>query len=554
MLQVLIVDDEIIVAEAAKTVIDWGEFGVTSLFTAYNIRQAKETLDKHPIDIMLCDIEMPQGNGLELIAWVRDHYPKTVSIIMTCHADFKFAQQAVQLGSFDYLLKPVPPDDMANIVAKAIDKINKESEMMQYNQFGQYWFQHQPFLAERFWLDIIHQTIPSNPEAIKKAAMERNIPIVDQLIILPILISVQRYHKELNMREEKILEFALRNSAEEMILDLGNFQIISLTERKLLAILPFEDKLTFEKLKKSCESYITSCNHYFYCDLSCYIGDQVYSHELQEMFQQLFLMEKNNVAHNNKVYILSKQATKSVAIPMPDMNLWSVMLKENLKQKLIAEAETFLERLINTEGMDAKTLHNFQQDFLQMVYFVLKLKGIQARKLFSDTYSRDLLARATRSVLDMITWINHMVSKAVQYATAVEQSQSIMDKVIKYISLHLDTKDLSREEIANHFFLNPDYLDRVSKNEIGMSVTKYLEQERLKIAQELLSKTDMLVSAIAAHVGYSNLSHFSKRFKILTHMNPIEYRQLTSRNRTNDKSKMEQKASNDSAILKTDSK
>ncbi|KQX45935.1 response regulator transcription factor [Paenibacillus sp. Root444D2] len=541
MLQLLIVDDEILVAEAARTVINWEKFGVTSVFTAYNIRQAKEKFDSHSIDIMFCDIEMPQGNGLELMSWVRDHYPETVSIIMTCHADFKFAQQAVQLGSFDYLLKPVPPDDMENIVVRVIDKINKESELMHYSQFGHYWFQHQPLLVERFWLDIIHQSIPPNPEAIKNAAEERNIPFSEQMKFIPILISVQRYYKELNLRDEKLLEFALKNCAEEVILAQRNGQIITLTERKLLAILPFEgENPTMKKLKQSCESYIASCNRFFYCDISCYIGHPGYSHELSVVMHQLSLLEKNNVACNNKAFLLSGQADSCAVIPTPDMNLWSVMLKDGSEQKLLAEAEAFLERLINTEGLNAKTLYQFQQDFLQMVYYVLKLKGIQARQLFSDTYSMDLTADATRSVLDIIAWINHMISKAIQYVTAVEQSQSIVEKVIKYISLQLDTQDMSREEVANHVFLNPDYLDRTFKKETGMSVTEYLVQERLKIAQELLTKSDMTVTAIAAHVGYSNVSHFSRRFKKLTRMNPNEYRQLNSRNRANDKSKMEQ--------------
>ncbi|WP_240633257.1 response regulator transcription factor [Paenibacillus montanisoli] len=542
-MKVLIVDDEILVSEAAKTVIDWEKFGVSSVLTAYNIRQAKEKFNQYSIDIMFCDIEMPQGNGLELISWVMEHYPQTVSIIMTCHADFKFAQQAVQLGSFDYLLKPVPPDDMENIVVKAIDKINKESDQLQYSRYGQYWFQHQPLLVERFWLDIIHHTIPSNPVAIKKAAEERNIPIAEKLVIIPILISVQRYYKELNAREEKILEFALKNCAEELFLHQGKGQIIALAERKLLALLPCENgNLAMEKVKQSCNSYISSCNEYFYCDLSCYIGDQAYSHELTAVLQKLFLLEKNNVAYNNKVYTLSMQAPAYAAVPKPDMDLWSILLKEGSEQKLLAEAQTFLERLIDTDGLDARTLHQFQQDFLQMVYFVFKLKGIQARQLFSDPYSVDLSAHATRSVLDMIMWIKHMVNKAMQYATAAEQSQSLMEKVIQYISLHLDTRDLSRKEIASHVFLNPDYLDRIFKKEIGISVTDYLVQERLKIAQELLANTEMSVSTIAAYVGYSNLSHFSKRFKKLTHLNPNEYRQLNSRNRTNDMSIMERQS------------
>ncbi|MGO4274510.1 helix-turn-helix transcriptional regulator, partial [Paenibacillus sp. TAF58] len=83
-----------------------------------------------------------------------------------------------------------------------------------------------------------------------------------------------------------------------------------------------------------------------------------------------------------------------------------------------------------------------------------------------------------------------------------------------------------REEIANHVFLNPDYLTRIFKKETGMAVSDYLFHERLKLAQELLAKTDMPISAVASHIGYANFSHFSRMFKKHTDLNPIEYRQL----------------------------
>lgn len=191
---------------------------------------------------MFCDIEMPQGSGLDLLAWVREYYPSTESVFLTCHADFHFAKQAIQLGSFDYLLKPVPIPELESVIVKVIAKRSEESKRNEFSRFGQYWVQHQSLLIERLWLDILSRTIPANPQAIRQAAEERNIPYTEQMQFVPLLIAVKRWHKELNMRDEKILEYALRNSAEEGLLNIGNYgQLITLGKGMHLVVLSFEE-------------------------------------------------------------------------------------------------------------------------------------------------------------------------------------------------------------------------------------------------------------------------------------------------------------------------
>lgn len=73
MFNMIIIDDEYYALKASKSAVSWEKIGINKVFTALNlnIRQAKEKFNNHPIQIMICDIEMPQGNGLELLEWVR---------------------------------------------------------------------------------------------------------------------------------------------------------------------------------------------------------------------------------------------------------------------------------------------------------------------------------------------------------------------------------------------------------------------------------------------------------------------------------------------------
>ncbi|HZG85570.1 response regulator transcription factor [Paenibacillus sp.] len=527
MVQVLIVDDEIHAVEGIRSGVEWRKLGVTGVFAAYNAKQAQEVFEREPIDIMLCDIEMPQATGLELTEWVRNRSPKTETIFLTCHADFKYAKQALQLGSLDYMLKPVPFKELEKVLRKAIEKIGKDSELAEFSQYGRFWFQHQPMLIERFWLDIVTQTIPSDAAAVRRAAADRNIPYADEMSFVPVLISVQRWHKPLTLRDEKILEYALKKTAEEVLLgSRRDGQIFPFGNGRLLAVLAGESHSDIEStLKPLCERYIETCMQYFYCDLSCYLGDTVHGHGMYEMVNRLQVLEKNNVAYNNKVFLSFDLRRQPPANRLPDMEMWGVMLKEGKGENVLEEAARYFEQQLTQDALDANMLHRFYQNFQQMLYYVLQTKGIQAHQLFSDDVSVELAARATRSVTDIEAWMNHAVRKAIEYVSSIEQSQSVIERVKHFIKLNI-AKDLSREDIANHVFLNPDYLTRIFKKETGMAVSDYLFQERLKLAQELLTKTDMPISAVASHIGYANFSHFSRMFKKYTDLNPNEYRQL----------------------------
>lgn len=75
--------------------------------------------------------------------------------------------------------------------------------------------------------------------------------------------------------------------------------------------------------------------------------------------------------------------------------------------------------------------------------------------------------------------------------------------VTSYIALNID-QDLYREMIAEQVFLNPDHLTRLLKKETGHSISDYVIMERIKLAKELLTQTNIPISVIATSVGYTH--------------------------------------------------
>lgn len=132
----LIVDDEILTVKGIQKGIHWELLPFEKVYTVTSVAGAKEIFQKDRIDILLCDIEMPVENGLELLAWVRKENFSTECIFLTCHSEFRYAQEALKLKGMDYLLKPVPYEKLQEILLQASHRIEEKKEQQYYQEYG----------------------------------------------------------------------------------------------------------------------------------------------------------------------------------------------------------------------------------------------------------------------------------------------------------------------------------------------------------------------------------------------------------------------------------
>lgn len=135
-MKLLIVDDEIYAIQGILDSVDWQKLAFEEVLTANSYAQAVNEFMKQPIDILLCDIEMPYGSGLDLVEWVKAHYPETECIFLTCHSDFDFARQAIELQALDYVHKPAVPSKIEKVLQKAIDIIKARAQSHKYEDYG----------------------------------------------------------------------------------------------------------------------------------------------------------------------------------------------------------------------------------------------------------------------------------------------------------------------------------------------------------------------------------------------------------------------------------
>jgi two-component system response regulator YesN len=338
----LVVDDELYAVKGITQGIDWSEMNITEVFEAFNVEEAKQRFAHSPIDVVICDIEMPLNSGLDLLEWIKENYPQTETIFVTGHADFSYARTALHLGSFDYLLKPVNDDELKAVVRRVLQKIVDNRNHQRYSVLFE---SQKPRMEERFWQDFFGQRIsPSQPE-LELLITKYQLSLSPNISVLPILISVELWQKELTVREEEIMEYALRNAAGELIVqsDLGCVIQDRSGHNLILLYIKHEESLNLEEITLRCEEYLKACNHYFYCHLSCYVGGVSTFPNLLRTYVSLLEMERSNVTQSNKV--------------LAQFNLWS--------QRIVSLGTDVMNTEDNAQASVIQKIYDYIDEHLQ---------------------------------------------------------------------------------------------------------------------------------------------------------------------------------------------
>ncbi len=136
-MNLLIVDDEFFVAEGIADSVRFDNLELDEVFCAYSVGQAKRVIDEHDISILLTDIEMPRENGFALLQWLKERDRLPLTILLTGHKKFEYALEAVNFNCFQYLVKPVTPDALHDVLSRAIEKAQtNESYQAWLNQLS----------------------------------------------------------------------------------------------------------------------------------------------------------------------------------------------------------------------------------------------------------------------------------------------------------------------------------------------------------------------------------------------------------------------------------
>lgn len=131
---ILFVDDDVLFLRALTTQLDFPLLGYDRILTATGVDQAIQILLCEPVDVMVCDIEMPEKSGMELAHYVVEQNLRIVLLLLTCHSSFDYAKEAIGLDVFDYLLKPIRMEVLQERLTEALQKKKEKDWLVEYRQ------------------------------------------------------------------------------------------------------------------------------------------------------------------------------------------------------------------------------------------------------------------------------------------------------------------------------------------------------------------------------------------------------------------------------------
>jgi DNA-binding NtrC family response regulator len=117
--RILLVDDDPIILDSLAEFLRLEGYEVR---TADGFQAATEWLAKEPISLVITDVNMSGSNGFELLKVIRQHYPDTVAVMITGYGTIESAVEAIKMGAYDYLTKPIVDDEISLVVQRALQQ------------------------------------------------------------------------------------------------------------------------------------------------------------------------------------------------------------------------------------------------------------------------------------------------------------------------------------------------------------------------------------------------------------------------------------------------
>ncbi len=535
MYKVFIVEDEIVIREGIKNNIPWEEEGFKIVGDESDGELAFPMILREQPDILITDIKMPFMDGLELSKLIKKEIPQLKIIIISGYSDFGYAQQAIDIGVSEYLLKPVTSAKLVAAVknaAAAIEKERKEKQILEQYQFLVY--QNQGEKRKDFFNALVSGKMSLSQILEQEEELGINM-VASVFCVLLFQFKVQEdmyeYSNEIVQCEANMTE-ALRSFPDVKVFERGmdGWAFILLGENELQI-----NALTSEL----CNLLIRICDkrvHYFGGIGRCVhrVRDlqQSYLDANKAFSLRYFESGDQFLAYNDvlnfKDQIGNQINVSELGLEKLDRNL----LEDFLKRGTLHDVDEFVDRYFDGFGSNAMSStifrHYIIMDGYSAIMKFLKALKYPKDKIDSSLKSMNSITDQLSSLEDCSKFYKSILSEAIDLRNKNSQKRysGLIDKAKDYMRLNLATSDLTLDKVASTVNVSPNYFSSLFNQETGMTFIEYLTDIRMEKAKEYLRCSGRKITEIGYLVGYLDSHYFSYIFKKTQNCTPSEYRQL----------------------------
>ena len=474
---------------------------------ARNGREGLELIRAVKPNLVFTDIRMPEMDGLEMLARLREEGIRVHAVILTGYAEFEYAREAVALGADDYLLKPIGVDEVERILEKIGRKVNEEQRMFAGTAEG--------------WLKALLDGILENtPEEMNRAEAALGTGRVRQF-----LVGVYAGNtKKRNLPEQGFLGPGA-----------GGLDVCACIRTDdqcwTIALLRYPRQQDSEPgaLPEKLVSLLELRRKTFGSDEMVWLAEEVEETEqIHPVFRRMSEAALTaSLQENRRVFRVRDLEGDGTAV----FHLSSRMESEYINALTGTDKEEPLRwidalfsgmkgRLWTASGIRicADRICSVTEEQ------VMRLWPEKRRQLQTlDTAARLRRAVTAAEIRELLLSMIRTVRTDSAAGKDNIRNFTIL-RAIAYIRENYARK-ISLEEIASELSITPEYLSMLFAREIGVNYSSFLNEFRISRARNMLRETDMKIYEVAEQSGFSDTKYFSKVFRDTVGMTPREYRE-----------------------------
>jgi two-component system, response regulator YesN len=533
--KVIIADDNCLILESLKSTISWETLNCELIGEAVTGLDAKELIMKFRPDIVITDIRMPGMDGLEVSEFVKSLGCRSEIIVITGYHEFEYAQKALKLGVFDFVLKPINNQNLENIIKKAIEKIEAECNKEEL---------HKKLIVEN---DLYKQEI------------DRSKYLLKEKLLLELIQGRSRYSEEL---DGKLSEYGLKK---------------------------WEYVLTIGKIRTVEEEVCMGVINIFLTCLEEYQGEyEILDVSIGQEMGFVFLNKKKKSAYTQNLEIrkilqaanrkAKEQYFASVCFAISQISKDIKKLNElKIRSKNVLEASFFSvqENIIYTNnynlitGVDGNYIikdldsfyrileHSKEEEIEQEICFIVskikestkgnefKIKCLLSEicitlyrhfclnTLPQEEFSMDVVLNEIDQLMDIQQSQEYLMRFVKMIKKIIVRTKTynnpLVGETVNYIRKSYTDSDISLTKAADSMNVNASYLSRLLKKETGMNFIDILTHIRISMAKQLLEEPGSKAAEVGEKVGYNDYTYFYQVFKKVESVSPMEYKKNKKR-------------------------
>ncbi|WP_167955218.1 response regulator transcription factor [Anaerosporobacter faecicola] len=518
MLKLFIADDEDIVREGLKNILDWEELGFKLCGEGTNGINTLEGILANNPDLVLLDIRMPKMHGTELARRAREEGFTGRIIILSGYSDFKYAQDAIRCGVNYYLTKPVDEDELLDAVKSIQEAIRTDQERS--SNMETYREKAKDSILRDIIQDDKQHNAPKTSDSISNSLNLEDLNLVADSYRALILDGYYPQDTEYYTTFCKLLRVSSIKSRNVERVNIADKEVVIIKGEMLLK--QFQAVLDEMELNPKSDSF---SNLFIAAGrVINNINDVYFSyHDALTLLNRRFFCEKHQ--HMLLPDQLPNADQLTYAITEEDSKHYCNLFYQYIQTYNRKGIESSLDELKNNLFYCKESIDSIQSFltgiFLHLKHLVEQNYSDKELHLNSNSEIIDFIHHS-RYLYEIIQYFNEQFDQIIK-AIGNSSSDSVIDDILYYIRYNYKN-NLKLDTLAPMFGYNSSYLGKVFSKKVGSNFNSYVDQIRIAQAKEMLLQDNLKVYEISKNVGYKNVDYFHKKFKKYVGISPAEYR------------------------------